>query len=170
MLRRAKAAGASQGVVLPALGRTIVRHPLLMIAGWLALVATLLLTVPPLMVVAQQKPPGILPQGSSVLAAVNAMQDAFHESGTGNGAIVVLTNESGLTKRDEQTYKSLVDALKADTKDVTGVQDFFTTPEIRPVMPSQDLKAWQLPVSLSGTMGEAGGQEAYRNFLKTIDE
>ncbi|WP_457144236.1 MMPL/RND family transporter [Mycobacterium sp. URHB0021] len=170
MLRRARSAGALEGAGLPALGRMIVRHPWLVIAGWLALVATLLLAVPPLVVVAQQKPPGLLPEGSSVLAAINGMQDAFHESGTGNGAIVVLSNENGLTKRDEQTYRTLVDALKADTKSVTGVQDFFSTPEIRPVMTSQDVKAWQLPVSLSGTMGEAGGQQAYRSFIETVRE
>ncbi len=170
MLRRARSAGALKEAGLPALGRIIVRHPWLVIAGWLALVATLLLGVTPLAVVAQQKPPGLLPEGSSVLAAINSMQDAFHESGAGNGAIVVLTNENGLTKRDEQTYRVLVDTLRADTKSVTGLQDFFSTPELRSVMTSQDLKGWQLPVSLSGTMGEAGGQEAYRDFLGIVHE
>ena len=64
----------------------------------------------------------------------------------------------------------LVTALKADTASVTATQDFVSTPELRPVMTSQDMKAWQLPVSLSGTMGEAGGQEAYRNFLNIVKD
>lgn len=152
------------------MGRFIVRHPLLVIAAWLALAAVLFLTVPPLMQVAQKNPPGLLPSDSSVLSAAGEMQKAFDEGGAGNAAVVILTNENGLSPQDEDTYRTLVDRLKADTKNVLSAQDFLSIPELRQVMTSQDKKAWQLPVSLTGTMGVADGQEAYRNFVKVVKD
>ena len=170
MFSRARFSGALQGGFFPALGKLVVRHPLLVIAAWLVLVGTLLLSVPPLMEVAARKPPPLLPEGSSVMASADAMQDAFDEAGAGNAAIVVLTNKNGLTTRDEQTYRTLVDRLNADTEHVIGTQDFVSIPELRSVMTSEDNKAWQLPASLHGTMGLADGQEAFSGFREIVDE
>jgi len=170
MLRRARSSGAFGEARPPVVSRFIVRHPLLVIAAWLLLAAALFLTVPPLMVVAQKNPPGLLPAGSSVMTAAQEMQKAFDEGGAGNAAVVILTNENGLGPDDEGTYRKLVDRLKADTKNVLSTQDFISIPELKQVMTSQDQKAWQLPVSLQGTMGVADGQEAYRNFVKVVKD
>lgn len=158
------------GAGFPALGRVIVRRPLMVIAAWLVLVATLMLTVPSLMEVAARKPPPLLPEGSAVMASADAMQESFGESGAGNAAIVVLTNKNGLTQRDDQTYRTLVERLKADTESVIGLQDFVSIPELRPVMTSEDNKAWQIPASLHGTMGQADGQVAYVRFRDIVEE
>jgi RND superfamily putative drug exporter len=171
MLRRITPSGVfARASLLPGLGRLIVRHPLLMIAAWLALAVTLFLTIPPLMEVAQKNPPGFLPADSSVLAAADDMQGAFDEAGAGNAAVVILTNENGLTPQDEDTYRAVVERLKADTKDVLSTQDFIAIPELKQVMTSENKQAWQLPVSLQGTMGAGDGQEAYRNFVEVVKD
>lgn len=167
---RAISTGAFKEAGFPALGRLIARHPLMMIAAWLVLAATLFLTIPPLMEVAQKNPPGLLPSDSSVLTAANDMQSAFDEAGAGNAAVVILTNDNGLTPQDEDTYRALVERLKADTTNVLSTQDFIAIPELKQVMTSEDKKAWQLPVSLQGTMGAGDGQEAYRNFVEVVKD
>jgi len=98
------------------------------------------------------------------------MQEAFHEADAGNFAAVILSNENGLTPADEYTYRSLVDRLKSDTKNVTSIQDFVHIPELREVMTSKDQKAWNLPVSMVGTMGTPAGQEAYRQVLQKVKD
>jgi putative drug exporter of the RND superfamily len=171
MLRRSTPGGVfARARLLPGLGRLIVRHPLLVIAAWLALAVTLFLTIPPLMEVAQKNPPGFLPADSSVLAAADDMQAAFDEAGAGNAAVVILTNENGLTPQDEDTYRALVERLKADTKNVLSTQDFIAIPELKQVMTSDNKQAWQLPISLQGTMGAGDGQEAYRNFVDVVND
>jgi RND superfamily putative drug exporter len=175
MLRRARSSGALfrsafKGAGFPALGRLIVRHPLLVIAAWLALAAVLFLAIPPLAQVAQKNPPDFLPSDSSVMAANKDMQDAFREGGTSNVAVVILSNENGLTPQDEGTYRGLVDRLRADTTNVMSTQDFISIPELRQVMTSKDNKAWQLPISMQGSMGTGPGQKAYRNVVEDVKD
>lgn len=156
--------------VLPALGRVIVRHPVAVIVAWVALAVLLFLTVPPLAVVAQKNPPPFLPENSPVFIASEKMDAAFGEAGSGNVAVVVLSNESGLTSADEAVYRDVVADLKADTANVLSVQDFIATPELRQVMSSEDGKAWNLPVSMTGTMGTPSGGEAYRAVSALVKE
>lgn len=151
------------------LGRLVVRRPVLIIVAWVALAVTLLLTVPPLAVVAQKNPPDLLPADSPVLVASQHMQNAFHEAAAGNFAVVVLTDENGLSPADEDTYRDLVDKLKGNSS-VTSTQNFIDIPELRQVMTSEDKKAWTLPISLSGTMGTGPGQAAYRSAIDTVHD
>lgn len=170
MFRRADSAGALRGAGFTGLAKLIVRHPLIVIALWLAAAAAVAMAVPPLSVVAERNPPGFLPADSVVLNAGAQMQDAFEETGAGNVAIVVLSNEEGLSDADEQTYRLIVRRLRDDTSNVLSTQDFINVPEIREVMTSEDGKAWQLPVSAVGAMGTAEGQTAYRNIVATVKD
>jgi RND superfamily putative drug exporter len=170
MFGRAIPRWAFAGAAFPSVSRLVVRHPLLVIASWLAIATALFLTVPPLAVVAQKNPPGFLPADSSVFIAANDMQKAFDETGGGNLAIVILSNEKGLTPADEATYRTLVDRLRADTANVLSTQDFVNIPEIRQAMTSEDNKAWQLPVSAVGAMGTGEGQAAYRQIVEVVKE
>lgn len=168
MLLRAAGRGVFAHGGLPALGRTIVGHPILVIVAWVAAAVVLLLAVPPLPVVAQKNPPPFLPEDSPVLIAGENMQAAFGEAGSGNVAVVVLSNDSGLSAQDEAVYADVVATLKADTANVESVQDFIATPELREVMASEDGKAWNLPISLTGTMGTPEGQAAYREVIGVV--
>ncbi|MGB8402568.1 MAG: RND family transporter [Mycobacterium sp.] len=166
MLKRAFSSGAFAHVGFAALGKFVVRRPVLTIVAWLGVAVTLFLIVPPLGDVATRHPPDFLPNDAPTLVAGKAMKGAFHEADAGNVAIIVLTNEKGLTKADEVVYRKLVDKLNADKQNVLSTQDFIHIPELRQVMTSKDNKAWQLPVSMSGTMGTGPGQAAYRNALE----
>lgn len=153
----------------------IVRHPVLVIVAWLLLAVVLFLSLPPLQEVAERKPPGLLPDSSAVLIAGNEMGEAFKEEGAGSGnsgnvGAVILANENGLTPEDEATYRKVVDRLKADTTNVQSTQDFISIPELRQVMTSEDKKAWQLPISMEGTMGTGPGQRAYKAVVKEVKE
>ncbi|MGE2733518.1 RND family transporter [Mycolicibacterium vaccae] len=152
------------------LGTHIVRHPVLVIVAWLALAVALFAAVPPLATVAERNPPGFLPADSEVLNAGLDMQESFKETGAGNVAIVILSNDNGLSPEDEDTYRRLVERLQDDKANVLSTQDFITLPEIREVMTSGDKKAWQLPVSATGAMGTGEGQMAYRAVVNHVNE
>jgi putative drug exporter of the RND superfamily len=170
MLTRARVSGAFKWASFPVIGPFLVRHPLLVIAGWVAIAGVLFLTIPPLQEVAERNPPGLLPDGSAVMVANQEMQEAFGgEGGTGNVAVVILSTENGLTPDNEGVYKTLVERLKADTANVKSTQDFISIPELRQVMTSEDKKAWQLPISMQGTMGTGDGQRAYRDVVKVVN-
>lgn len=166
MLKRAFSSGAFAHVGFAALGKFVVRRPVVTIVGWIAFAVVLFLAIPPLPDVATRHPPDFLPADAPTLVAGKAMKGAFHEADAGNVAIIVLTNEKGLSKSDEAVYRKLVDKLNADKKNVLSTQDFIRIPELRQAMTSKDNKAWQLPVSLSGTMGTGPGQAAYRNAIE----
>ena len=165
MLKRAFSSGALAHAGFAALGKFVVRRPVMTIVAWVGLAVVLFLAIPSLGDVATRHPPPFLPNDAPTLVAGDAMKSAFHESGAGNVAVIVLTNEKGLTKADEALYLKLVDKLRADKKYVLSTQDFIHIPELRQVMTSKDHKAWQLPVSLSGTMGNGPGQAAYRDAM-----
>ena len=94
------------------------------------------------------------------------MTAAFHESGSEDLLLVVLTDDKGLGPADEAAYRKLVDALRQDTRDVVMLQDFVSTPPLREVVTSKDHKAWVLPV---GVAGELGTPRSYAAFNKIGD-
>lgn len=167
---RADIRGVSAHEAFESLGRFVVRRPLAIIASWIVLLVTLFLLIDPLFVVSQKNPPDLLPKDSPILAAGDVMKNAFKEADGGNVAVVVLSNENGLGPADEDTYRKVVERLKADTENVKSTQDFISIPELREAMTSKDGKAWTLPISLDGTMGSGPGQEAYRNVIEEVKE
>ena len=94
------------------------------------------------------------------------MTEAFHESGSENVLLVVLTNEKGLGPADERTYRTLVDRLRQDNRDVVMLQDFLSTPPLRDDMTSTDAKAWILPI---GIAGELGSPQSYGAYTRVAD-
>src|SRR5882757_3900684 len=159
-----------KGASFPVLGRFIVRHPLMVIAAWLALAIALFLAIPPLSVVAVLKPPAFLPSDSPVLVSSTEMKQAFKEPSSDNVAVVILSDPAGLTAADDATYKTLVDKLHADKSSVVGTQDFIAIPELKQALQSTDNKAWQLPVNMVGVMGTGDGQVAYRKVVQIVKD
>jgi RND superfamily putative drug exporter len=157
-------------VTFSGLGRFIVRHPIAVIVAWLALAITLFLAIPPLPEVALRKQPSFLPSDSPVLISSKEMKQDFNEASSDNLAVVILSDENGLSPADEGTYRTLVDRLRTDTANVATTQDFVHLPEVKQALTSTDNKAWQMPVNLTGVMGTGGGQEAYRNVVKIVKE
>lgn len=154
--------------VYQTLGKIVTRHPFLVIGLWIVLAATVSLAIPPLAVVVGQKQAAIMPNDAPVMVATREMVAAFHDKGTDNVVLVVLTDDNGLTPADENTYRTLVDQLHRDTGDVVSLQDFLSSPEVREVLSSKDNKAWYLPISLAGHAGSAEGGVAFENAAKLI--
>ncbi|BBY38209.1 putative membrane protein, MmpL family [Mycobacterium mantenii] len=144
----------------------VVRWPWVVVGIWVAIAVALPLTVPSLNDMAEKHPLAILPSDAPSAVTARKMTEAFHESGSENLLLVVLTDERGLGPADEATYGKLVDALRRDPRDVLMVQDFVSTPALRSVVTSKDHKAWVLPV---GVAGELGTPRAYAAFNRIGD-
>ncbi len=132
----------------------------------LALLVPLML--PSLTDMSQRNPVALLPADAPSTVASKQMTETFHESGSDNVLVVLLTDEKGLGPADEQVYRTLVDRLKMDTRDVVMLQEFTTTPQLRDVLGSKDGKAWILPVGLAGGVGTPEAYTAYSNVADMV--
>jgi putative drug exporter of the RND superfamily len=161
---------AAAGGIFPRLGDLVVRRPLVVIGFWIALAAVLTLTLPQLAVIAAQRQPAMLPDNAPVMVTTREIVEAFHDKGSDNFVLVVLTDEKGLGPGDENTYRTLVDKLRQDTTDVVAAQDFLGTPQLREVFTSKDNKAWYLPVNLAGASGSPPGRVAYQHVNRLVKQ
>src|ERR1700760_4896954 len=139
MRRRASPTGAAAapnggGDAMRRLADFVVRWPWLVIGLWIAVAVALPLTSPSLNEMAQRHPLAILPNDAPSSVAARQMTEEFHESGSDNLRVVACFNEAGLKPADEAAYRKVVDTLRDDVTDVTMVQDFFTTPQLRPFL------------------------------------
>ncbi|HEY6855224.1 MAG TPA: MMPL family transporter, partial [Mycobacterium sp.] len=116
------------------LAALVVRWPWLVIGLWLAVAAALPLTFPSLNEMAQQHPLSILPSDAPSSVTARKMTEAFHESGSEDLLLVVLTDDKGLGRADEAVYGRLVDALRKDSRNVVMLQDFISTPPLRSIV------------------------------------
>jgi RND superfamily putative drug exporter len=148
-----------------ALGRVVVRAPWLMIAAWAAVVAVLAVAFPPLTKVVEGQT--VQPLPPKAMAAAEQMAKDFGESAQ-NVLIVVLTDNRGLRPADQDAYRGLAATLRADTRDVTGVQDVVTTPALRPLLVSADNKAFYLAVMLRAPAGSPESSQAYQRITDTV--
>ncbi|MDT5336357.1 MAG: putative drug exporter of the superfamily, partial [Mycobacterium sp.] len=168
--RRNPAAGSSVNDMFGRLADVVVRRPWLVIGAWLVLVAVLAVAVPPLMRMASDQSQELLPSDSEVMAATRQMTEAFGEPGIQNIALVVLTDEHGLTSADEDVYRTLVDRLHANQRDVVMVQDFISQPPLRDVMASKDHQAWFIPVGIAGELGSPESNASYERVVDTVTQ
>ena len=164
----AEAAGG--GGLFGLVGRVVVRWPLLVIAVWIALAASLTLAFPSLAVLAQKAPASILPANAPSVVSQVQMSAAFQEASSDNILLIVLTNENGFTPADETVYRSLVDKLRAETEDVAALQDFVSVPPLREILVSKDNKAWLLPVNIVGEVATPKAIAATKRAIQTVQD
>jgi putative drug exporter of the RND superfamily len=150
----------------------ILRWPWVVIGFWVALAAVLSVTFPPLTEMASKRPVAILPSDAPVLVTTRQISEAFHQSGSENENVllVVLTDDTGLSRADEATYRALADNLRPDTEDIVMLQDFVSTPALREAMTSKDHKAWYLPMVLAGTVGSPAMHAAYGRIADIVKD
>src|SRR5689334_20709598 len=146
----------------------VVRWPWLVVGVWVVIAVALPLTFPSLNEMAQRHPLAVLPSDAPASVAARQMTEAFHESGSENLLVVAFINETGLKPADEATYRKVVDALRDDVTDVVMIQDFFTTPQLRPFLTSKDKTTWVLPVGLAGELGTPRAYAAYSRVADLV--
>jgi putative drug exporter of the RND superfamily len=159
---------AATGGIFQRLGNVVVRWPLLVIACWIAVAATLSLALPPLTVVAAEKPVSPVPDDAPVMVTTRQMAQAFHETGTGSLLMIILTDDKGLGPADEDTYRTLVDKLRQDTQDKMSIQEFISTPPLREVLESKDQKAFNLPITFPGDVATPETQVAFQHVAAIV--
>jgi putative drug exporter of the RND superfamily len=142
----------------------VVRWPWVVIGLWVAIAVALPLTFPSLNEMSQKHPLAILPSDAPSSVTARKMTEAFHESGSEDLLLVVLTDDKGLGPADEAAYRKLVDALRHDTRDVLMLQDFVSKPPLRSVVTSKDHKAWVLPVGVAGELGTPRSYAAFNQI------
>jgi RND superfamily putative drug exporter len=158
------ASGTSKGMdAFSVLGRFVVRAPWLVIAAWIAVAGVLAVVFPPLTKVVESQT--VQPLPAKDMAAAEQMAKDFGESAQ-NVLVVVLTDNRSLQPGDEDAYRKLAATLRADTNDVSGVQDVLTTPALRPMMVSADNKAFYLAVNLRAPAGSPESSQAYRRIIE----
>ena len=144
-----------------------------MIGCWAAFAVVLPMTVPSLAEMAARHPVSILPADAPSAVTAKKINAAFHEAGSENMLIVLLTKDNGskaLGPGDENVYRELVDRLRRDTKDVVMLQDFLSTPPLREVLSSKDHKAWILPIGLAGELGTPQSYRAYNDAAAIVHQ
>ncbi len=142
----------------------VVRWPWVVIGLWVAIAVALPLTFPSLGEMAQKHPLAILPSDAPSSVTARKMAEAFHESGSEDLLLVLLTDDKGLGAADEAAYRKLVDALRQDTRDVLMLQDFISAPPLRSVVTGKDHKAWVLPVGVAGELGTPRSYAAFNQI------
>lgn len=135
---------------------------------WAALALVLPQTVPTLADMSLRHPVALLPADAPSAVTARDMANAFNQTGSENVLLILLTNDKGLGPADEQTYRTLVDRLRDDQRDVVMLQDFLTTPALRQVLGSQDNQAWILPVGLAGELGTPEAYAAYSRVSQIV--
>ena len=148
----------------------VVRWPWVVIGLWVAIAVALPVTFPSLGEMAQKHPLAILPSDAPSSVTARKMTEAFHESGSENLLLVVLTDDKGLGPADEAVYSKLVDALRRDTRDVLMLQDFVSTPPLRSAVTSKDNKAWVLPVGVAGELGTPRTYAAFNHISDIVKQ
>ncbi len=173
MLRGVEAVTATEAKgVFGRVGTFVLRWPWVVIGFWVALAAVLSVTFPPLTEMASKRPVAILPSDAPVLNTTRQISEAFHQSGSENENVllVVLTDETGLDRSDEATYRELANRLRQDTRDIVMLQDFISTPALRDAMTSKDHQAWYLPMVLTGAVGSPELHAAYGRVADIVKQ
>ncbi|OBB13520.1 hypothetical protein A5761_20190 [Mycolicibacterium setense] len=153
--------------------RWIRRFAVLVIVGWIGLLAFLSVTVPPLEVVGQMRSVSMSPDDAPSVVAMKRVGKVFDEFHSDSSAMIVLEAQGDGAKLGDDAhrfYNDMVDRLEADKKHVEHVQDFWGDPLTEAGAQSNDGKAAYVQVYLAGNMGELLANESVEAVQKLIAE
>ncbi len=150
------------------LAKWIRRLAIPIIVGWIMLVGVLNVAVPQLEVVGQMRSVSMSPkEAPSVIAMTRVGQD-FKEFDSDSSAMIVLEGDQPLGDDAHRFYDDMIGKLKADTKHVEHIQDFWGDPLTRVGAQSQDGKAAYVQVYLAGNMGEPLANESVKAVQELV--
>ena len=148
--------------------RWIRRLAIPIIVGWIALIAVLYLAVPQLEVVGQMRSVSMSPKEAPSVIAMMRVGKVFEEFDSDSSAMIVLEGDHRLGADAHRFYDDMVDKLRADSKHVEHIQDFWGDPLTSAGAQSEDGKAAYVQVYLRGNMGEALGNESVTAVQKLV--
>ncbi len=139
------------------------------IIGWVALIGVLNLSVPQLEEVGKMQAVSMSPKEAPSVAAMMRIGKVFEEFDSDSSAMIVLEGDAPLGEDAHRFYDDMIAKLRADTKHVQHIQDFWGDPLTRAGAQSEDGKAAYVQVYLAGNMGEALGNESVIAAQKLVD-
>jgi putative drug exporter of the RND superfamily len=125
------------------------------ILGWLAITLIVSVGVPSLEQVAKEHAVSLSANDASSVKAMARMGKAFKESDSDSMAMIVLEGDRPLGEDAHQYYDDLIRQLRADTKHVQHIQDFWGDPLTAAGAQSADGKAAYVQLNLAGDQGES---------------
>ncbi|MFN8225374.1 MAG: MMPL family transporter [Mycobacterium sp.] len=132
------------------------------IIGWVVLIGFLNSSVPQLEVVGQMRSVSMAPEEAPSVMAMKRIGHVFDEFHSNSSAMIVLEGDQPLGPDAHHFYDQMVAKLRADTKHVEHVQDFWGDPLTAAGAQSVDGKATYVQVYLSGNQGEALANESVK--------
>ncbi|WP_105886853.1 RND family transporter [Mycobacterium shigaense] len=153
----------------PFLARVIHRFSLPIIVGWAGFVIFLGATLPPLEVVGAQRAVSLSPNDASSFKAMRHIGRVFNEGSSDSTAMIVLEGDKPLSDDAHEFYDNMIRKLRADTKHVQHVQDWWGDPLTAAGALSNDGKAVIVQVNLTGNQGEALANESVEAVRKIVD-
>jgi RND superfamily putative drug exporter len=150
------------------IARWIRRLSVPIIVGWVALIVVLTVTVPQLEVVGEMQAVSMSPKEAPSVIAMMRVGKVFQEFDSDSSAMIVLEGQAPLGADAHRFYDDMVAKLRADTKHVQHIQDFWGDPLTSAGAQSEDGKATYVQVYLAGNMGEALGNESVTAVQKLI--
>ncbi len=153
----------------PFVARMIHRLSVPIILGWLAIAVFISIGVPSLEQVEAEHAVSLSPVDAPSFKALAHLGQDFKETNSGALAMIVLEGQQPLGDDAHHYYDHLVRELRADSKHVQNVQDFWGDPTTRGAAQSTDGKAVFVQVQLAGNQGGTAGDTsvaALRNIVK----
>ncbi len=154
----------------PGVARWIRRLAVPIILGWIGIIVLLNVAVPQLEVVGQMRAVSMSPKEAPSVSAMMRIGKDFKESDSDSSAMIVLEGDRPLGDDAHHFYDDMIAKLRADTKHVQHIQDFWGDPLTRAGAQSEDGKAAYVQVYLAGNMGEELGNESVNAAMDIVSK
>lgn len=153
----------------PFVARMIHRLAVPIIVGWLLIIAVVTFAVPSLEQVGREYSVSLVPGDAPSFQAMQQMGRSFGESTSDSVAMIVLEGQEPLGPDAHRYYDELIRELRADTRHVEHVQDYWGDPLTAPGVQSADGMATYVQVNLAGNQGEALASESVDAVRDIVD-
>ncbi|WP_082981955.1 RND family transporter [Mycolicibacterium mucogenicum] len=151
---------AARHAARPWLPRFLRKLAIPVVIAWIAVVAVLNTAVPQLEAVGKMRAVSMSPNDAPSMIATKRVGAVFQEFTTSSSVMIVVEGENPLGADAHQFYDRMVRDLRADTKHVQHVQDFWGDKLTAAAAQSTDGKAAYVQVYIAGDQGETLANES----------
>jgi len=152
----------------PAIPRIVRLLSVPILIGWIALTVFVNTAVPQLEVVGQEHSVSMAPDEAPSLQAMKRVGQVFDEFDSNSSAMVVLESDAPLGDAAHEYYDGLIAALRADTRHVQHIQDFWGDPLTSSGAQSADGKAAYVQIYLAGNQGQTLANESVQSVRDIV--
>ncbi|MFV1365618.1 RND family transporter [Mycolicibacterium elephantis] len=149
--------------------RIIYRLAVPIIIGWLALIAVATFVIPSLEQVGRESSVSVIPKDAPSFKAMQRMGEVFEESDSDSMAMIVLEGQEPLGEEAHLYYDELIRELRADTRHVQHVQDYWGDSLTASGVESADRMAAYVQLNLAGNQGELLANESVEAVRDIVD-